>query len=174
MNPFESGERKVIPATLIYIFCEKKILMIHRIKKDKDIHEGKWNGIGGKLELEESPADGALREITEETGLEIPAEKLKSIGFLTFPSFKAEQHQDWICFVFKVKLDGKTADYPLIDSNEGHLEWIEEQKVTSLPLWEGDKDFIPMVIGDKLFLGSYWYTDKKLIKQKLQSIGTMG
>jgi 8-oxo-dGTP diphosphatase len=87
MNPFESGERKVVPATLIYVFCENKILMIHRIKKNKDIHEGKWNGIGGKLELEESPQEAALREIEEESGLQINATQLKSLGVLTFPSF---------------------------------------------------------------------------------------
>ncbi len=171
MNPFESGERKVVPATLIYIFCENKILMIHRIKKNKDIHEGKWNGIGGKLELEESPQEAALREIEEESGLVVASSQLKSLGVLTFPSFKAEQCQDWICFIFKVELSGKCSDYALRQSEEGHLDWIEKNNVLKLPLWEGDKDFIPLVIEGKAFLGSYWYIDKKLVKQSLQTIG---
>lgn len=170
MNPFESGERKVIPATLIYIFCENKILMIHRVKKDKDIHEGKWNGIGGKLELEEAPAAAAVREIYEETGLQINEDRLQSLGVLTFPSFKAEYHQDWICFVFRAILPGKISDYSLIDSNEGHLQWIDKEKVLELPLWEGDKDFIPMVIQGRAFLGSYWYVDKKLVRQQLKAL----
>ena len=66
MNPFESGARKVVPATLIYLFCEENILMIHRVKKNKDIHEGKYNGIGGKLEIDEAPTEAAVREIEED------------------------------------------------------------------------------------------------------------
>lgn len=170
MNPFESGDRKVIPATLIYLFCENKILMIHRIKKDKDIHKGKWNGIGGKMELEEAPFEGALREIYEETGIGVRAEQLKSLGVLTFPSFKAEVQQDWICFIFRANLEGKISDYKLVNSDEGHLEWIEQDKVTELPLWDGDYAFIPMVIKEQPFIGTYWYQDKKLLRHTLQAI----
>lgn len=170
MNPFESGERKVIPATLIYIFCENKILMIHRIKKNRDIHEGKWNGIGGKLELEEAPAEGAVREIKEETGINLSIDQLKPLGVLTFPSFKAEFEQDWICFIFRANLPGKCSDFKLINSDEGHLEWIDQEKVTELPLWDGDYEFIPMVIKGQPFMGSYWYIDKKLVRHTLQSL----
>lgn len=170
MNPFESGFRKVIPATLIYLFCENKVLMIHRIKKNKDIHEGKWNGIGGKLELEESPSEGALREIKEETGISVEESLLKPLGVLTFPSFKIEQEQDWVCFIFRAQLPGKCNDYRLINSEEGHLEWVDQEKISTLPLWDGDYEFIPFVIQNKPFWGTYWYRDKKLIKYKLQTL----
>ncbi len=170
MNPFEAGARKIIPATLIYLFCENKILMIHRVKKNKDIHEGKWNGIGGKMELNEAPFEGAIREIEEETGIKVTAEDLKSLGVLTFPSFKAEQEQDWICFIFRANLKGKIADYPLIESDEGHLHWIEQDKVIELPLWDGDYEFIPMVVRQEAFIGTYWYENKKLLKYNLQKI----
>ena len=47
-------------ATLCYVKKDGKTLMLHRVGKDKqksgkDIHEGKWNGLGGKLEPSESP-----------------------------------------------------------------------------------------------------------------------
>ena len=171
MNPFEAGLRKVIPATLIYLFCEDKILMIHRIKKNKDIHEGKWNGIGGKLELEESPREAAIREILEESGIEVSAETLAPLGVLTFPSFKVEAEQDWVCFVFRGNLPGKCSDYKLINSEEGHLEWIPQDKVKELPLWDGDYEFIPLVIQNKVFWGTYWYKDKKLLKYTLETLG---
>lgn len=164
MNPFESGERKVIPATLIYLFCEDHVLMIHRIKKNRDIHEGKWNGIGGKLELGESPWEGATREILEETGITVESESLKSMGVLTFPNFKAFDQQDWICFLFRCNLPGKCSDYSLIESEEGHLEWIPQDKVLDLKLWEGDRTFIPHILRSEAVLGSYWYENMQLVK----------
>lgn len=170
MNPFESGERKVIPATLIYLFCEDHVLMIHRIKKNRDIHEGKWNGIGGKLELGESPWEGAAREIAEETGIAVSEENLQALGTLTFPNFKAFEEQDWICFLFRALLTGKRADYALIDPDEGKLEWIPRGKLMDLNLWEGDKSFLPHVLAGEAFLGSYWYEEKKLVKYTLKKI----
>ena len=167
MNPFEAGVRKVIPSTLIYIFCEKKVLMIHRVKKNQDFHKGKWNGIGGKLELNEDPLAGAVREIAEETGIKIEEKALLPMGTLTFPSFKATEEQDWICFIFRADLPGKISDYSLIETTEGHLEWHPQEKVLELPLWDGDPTFIPYVIERKPFLGTYWYENKKLIKYKI-------
>jgi len=40
-------------ATLCYVIdsSQNKTLMLHRVKKENDYHEGKWNGQGGKLEL---------------------------------------------------------------------------------------------------------------------------
>ncbi len=39
-------------ATLCYVKQNGKTLMIHRVKKQNDYHEGKWNGLGGKFEGE--------------------------------------------------------------------------------------------------------------------------
>ena len=144
--------------------------MIHRVKKNRDIHEGKWNGVGGKLELNESPSEAAIREVNEETGISLRAAQLNSLGVLTFPSFKAEEHQDWICFIFRANLPGEISDYPLVESPEGILEWIEESKLLSLPLWEGDPTFLPKVLANEPFLGSYWYENKKLIRWALVPI----
>ena len=57
----------MIIATLCYINDGKKTLMLHRIKKANDIHQGKWNGLGGKLEQGESPEECVIREVNEES-----------------------------------------------------------------------------------------------------------
>jgi 8-oxo-dGTP diphosphatase len=59
--------------------------MVHRVKKQNDMHQGKWNGLGGKLEAGESPEQCAVREIAEESGLQVMDLELK--GILTFPAF---------------------------------------------------------------------------------------
>ena len=51
----------------IYLFCENKVLMMKRIKKDYN-GEGKYFSIGGKFEKEElnNPKKCILRELEEE------------------------------------------------------------------------------------------------------------
>ena len=56
-------------ATICYIDNGKEYLMLYRNKKPNDVHEGKWIGVGGKLEKGETPQECATREIFEETGL---------------------------------------------------------------------------------------------------------
>ncbi len=85
--------------------------MLHRIKKENDIHEGKWNGLGGKFEPGETPEACAIRDVKEESGLKINSPILK--GIITFPLFSP--NTDWYVFVF-------TADQSageLIESDEG-------------------------------------------------------
>ncbi len=146
-------------ASLVYVQRENKTLMLHRIKKKEDIHEGKYNGVGGKIEDGESPEECAIRETLEETGLKIKNPKLK--GILTFPKFL--QNEDWIVFVFTTKeFEGK-----IIESEEGKLEWINNDKLLKLNLWEGDKIFLPLVFKDTIFSGKFIYENKKLIGHKI-------
>jgi 8-oxo-dGTP diphosphatase len=142
-------------ATLCYVRWDAKTLMIHRVKKAKDMHEGKWNGLGGKLDPGESPEECAVREIFEEAGLRVRNLQLK--GFLTFPLFANDE--DWYVFVYVVKdFEGE-----LIDSPEGDLRWVDDAELTSLNLWEGDLIFLPWVERPGIFSGKFVYKDGKLV-----------
>lgn len=144
----------VILATLLYIRRGGKTLMIHRVKKENDIHEGKWNGVGGKFEPGETPEACAVREAFEETGLRIRNPLLR--GLLTFPGFA--RGEDWYVFVFVVtEFEGA-----LIDSPEGNLEWIPDERILSLPLWEGDEVFIPWLDRPEFFSARFTYRDGRL------------
>jgi 8-oxo-dGTP diphosphatase len=48
-------------ATLCYLRKSGRTLMIHRVKKQNDMHQGKWNGLGGKLEAGETPDEAVRR-----------------------------------------------------------------------------------------------------------------
>jgi len=146
-------------ATLCYIRRSGKTLMIHRVKKANDIHEGKWNGLGGKLEPGESPEECVVREVLEESGLLATHLRLK--GFLTFPLFARDE--DWYAFVFVVdEFEGE-----LIDSPEGDLEWIDNDKLLGLNLWEGDQLFLPLLDKPGLFSGKIVYQDGRLVSHEL-------
>lgn len=136
-------------ATLCYVTKENKTLMLYRNKKQNDYHEGKWNGLGGKFEIGETPEECAVREIKEEAGLTVKSLKLK--GFITFPLFNGKE--DWYVFLFVIdKFDGD-----LIDSPEGKLEWIDNNKLLELNLWDGDKIFIPWLFQEKFFSAKFNY-----------------
>jgi len=144
-------------ATLCYVIDKKnqKTLMIHRVKKENDYHEGKWNGLGGKFSAGESPEECAIREVFEESGLTIKEPKMH--GFISFPNF--DGIHDWYVFIFTaVNFDGQ-----LIDSNEGVLEWIPNDKLTSLNLWDGDKIFIGWLFQEKFFSAKFKYENGKFI-----------
>ena len=68
--------------TLCYIEKDNKYLMMHRVKKDKDINKDKYIGVGGHFEYGESPDECLLREVKEETGLTLL--KYKARGVVTF------------------------------------------------------------------------------------------
>ena len=140
-------------ATLCYIKDNGKTLMLFRNKKENDYHEGKWNGIGGKFEPGETPEECAIREIKEETGLIAEALTLK--GLITFPLFDGVD--DWYVFLFVItKFSGE-----LIDSPEGELSWIDDDKLLELNLWDGDRIFIPWLKEDKFFSAKFNYKGKR-------------
>jgi 8-oxo-dGTP diphosphatase len=126
----------------------------HRNKKANDIHEGKWNGLGGKFEAGETPEKCVLREGYEESGLSILEPKLCSL--LIFPRFKGN---DWYVFVFTAnEFSGDLID----DSSEGKLEWIPDDNVFDLSLWESDHIFMPLIRKGKFFSAKFEYEGERM------------
>jgi 8-oxo-dGTP diphosphatase len=143
-------------ATLCYVRANGRTLMMHRIKKPGDMHVGKWNGLGGKLLPGETPEQCAVREVKEESGLTLIDPLWR--GILTFPGFNNDE--DWYTFVFV----GHNFTGELIDSNEGVLAWIEDEKLLDLHLWDGDKIFLKWLDLDVFFSGQFVYQAGKLVK----------
>lgn len=146
-------------ATLCYVMHEGKTLMLFRNKKPNDYHEGKWNGLGGKFEEGESPEDCAIREVEEESGIKMITPKMK--GIITFPMF--DNKKDWYVFLFTTEnFRGE-----LVDSNEGKLEWIPNDELVNLNLWDGDKIFIPWLFEDKYFSAKFIYENGKYVSHEV-------
>lgn len=146
--------------TLCYIENKEtdQVLMLHRVKKINDVNHDKWIGVGGKCEENESPDECLLREVMEETGLELTAYSLR--GIVTFVSDQCEGE-----YMFLYTADSFTGS--LIDCDEGILEWIPRDKVMELPTWEGDRYFLEKLFSqDDFFTMKLVYEGDKLINVK--------
>ena len=119
--------------SLCYIVRDGKVLLLHRPKKENDLNEGMWIGIGGKFEENESPEDCVLREVREETGLTLT--KYAYRGIVTFVSDRWPTE-----YMHLFTADGWTGE--LKDCDEGVLEWIPKEKLLEIPHWEGDAIFL--------------------------------
>lgn len=147
--------------TLCYIEKDGAYLMIHRVKKKNDMNKDKWIGVGGKFEPGESPFDCARREIKEETGLQV--EKLNYRGIVTFVSdqFGTEYMHLFTSDEFEGEID--------YNCDEGMLEWVKKEDVSSLPIWEGDKIFFDLLDNEKRFFSlKLSYVGDKLVSHKLE------
>jgi 8-oxo-dGTP diphosphatase len=144
-----------------------RVLLVHR-SREGDAHAGKWNGLGGKLETGEDVYTGLCREVREEAGVEVTSARLR--GTISWPGFGAagalrqaplrqaqDPEPDWFGFIFVV--DSWTGELP--DRNDdGPLEWHPIDALADLPMWEGDRHWLPLVFGDgPVFHGVMPYVD---------------
>ena len=147
--------------TLCYIEDGGRYLMMHRVKKKNDMNQDKWIGVGGKLEMGESPFDCARREIFEETGV-IPL-GLRYRGIVTFVS---DEYGTEYMHLFTASGYEGQINY---ECNEGKLEWVEKSMVGSLPLWEGDLIFFNLLEKeDRFFSLKLVYSGEKLVSHKIE------
>jgi len=146
-----------IVGTLAYLWDQAtdQVLLVRRNARPDDDHFGKVNGVGGKVEPDEGITESLRREIAEEIGVDLTELELR--GTITWTNF-GPKREEWLGFIFLVT--GWRGTPP--ESNlEGSLEWVErrrllaacsvdeaERAVANLPMWEGDRHFVPLVFDE--------------------------
>ncbi|MBQ8704017.1 MAG: 8-oxo-dGTP diphosphatase [Bacteroidales bacterium] len=128
--------------TLCYIDNGDSYLMLHRVKKANDASHGKWIGVGGKCEADESPDECMLREVREETGLRVTRWRYR--GIVTFIS--DTWPNEYMHLFTADRWDGEP-DMGIDD--EGELAWIAKAKLMDLNLWEGDRIFLRLLMDEQ-------------------------
>ena len=146
-----------IAGTLGYILSPDgdKVLLVHRTARSDDDHLGKYNGLGGKMERGEDIHTCMKREIKEEAGIDVTSMQLR--GTINWTNFGPKE-EDWLGFIFLItEFEGT----PNQRSPEGPLEWIPISKIETLPMWEGDRFFLPLLFdGDSRPFHGYMPYDK--------------
>ena len=154
--------------TLCYIDDGTRYLMLHRVKKENDASHGKWIGVGGKCEADESPDECMLREVKEETGLDITRWHYRGIVTFISDTWPNEYMHLFTATEWRGEPDMS------IDT-EGELAWIDKTVLSvqcavcsdatqdrdrqlntehlplntePLSLWEGDKIFLRLLLDE--------------------------
>ena len=140
---------------MIYLEKDNQYLMLYRNKKKKDINKNKYIGVGGHVEKGETPDEAVVREVKEETGLDLLSFVRRGLVYFVLNGYEEEMY-------IYTSLDFKGE---LIECNEGELSWIDKDNVMSLPIWEGDKYFLKHLLEDeKYFEMRLIYENDKLIE----------
>ncbi len=148
--------------TLCYIDNGDSYLMLHRVKKENDASHGKWIGVGGKCEADESPDECMLREVKEETGLDITEWHYR--GIVTFIS---DTWPNEYMHLFTATAWRGEPDMGIDD--EGTLAWIRKSDLMGLNLWEGDRIFLRLLLDEStpFFSLKLVYEQDEMIKATL-------
>lgn len=114
-----------------------KVLVQDRVKS--------WKGInfpGGHVEGKESIMDAAIREVKEETGLDVW--DLRPCGIIHWYNDRTEER--YLVFNFKTETWAGTL---LSETDEGKVFWIDIDELPGLNLAEGFGERLPMFLEDK-------------------------
>ncbi len=131
--------------TLCYIERDGAYLLMHRTKKKNDENHDKWIGIGGHVEEGESPHECIVREIKEETGLDVAYTDCAYRGIVTFVCDGCEFQYMHLFHTSHFAGDLRE------DCAEGELAFLPKAMVRELPMWEGDSIFLDLLDRDVPF-----------------------
>lgn len=134
-----AGRWITIPRTLCFITHGDDILLLKRAAH-KRVFPGRYNGVGGHIERDEDPQTGAVREMQEETGLDV-----SDVRFCGVIHVDAGAEKSGI-LVFVFTATATTRDFT--DSDEGTLEWIPRSRTLDLPLVEDLPILLPLLFED--------------------------
>jgi 8-oxo-dGTP diphosphatase len=145
----------VIPRTLVFITRDERVLLL-RGAPSKRIWANKYNGIGGHIERDEDIYSAALREVREETGLEV--DNLRLAGLI---NIDGDQPTGILLFVFTAT---SRSGEP-IPSEEGSLEWITRDELAQIDLVEDLPTILPRALDVRLnaapFFAHYHYNEQE-------------
>lgn len=131
----------MIKTVTAYIIDGEKYLLLFRNKKEHDINLNKYIGVGGHIEKGELVEEAMIREVKEETNLDVKKYEYRGIVIFSYDGYLEEMH------VFTI------SEYSgsIKECNEGTLEWHFKKELRNLPMWEGDYYFLELLDSDTPF-----------------------
>lgn len=141
--------------------------------KKKGFGDGKWNGVGGKLDYKKGDkdiVDAAIRETKEEIGIKI--KKLEKVAILSFhfPYISKEKEWDQDVHVFLVKYwKGEPTE-----SEEMAPRWFKTDEIPFDEMWDDDKVWLPKILEGKKVKADFIFKEDEIIsKQSIEVIGRL-
>lgn len=119
--------------------------------KKEGFGAGKYTGFGGKVELGETVAEAAIRELEEETGISVREEDLRSMGCLAF-HFPAKPAWSQMVHVFVAwRWQGS-----LRESREMSPTWFSVHEIPFEQMWQDGAHWLPRILAGESIQA--WFT----------------
>ncbi|MCH2060706.1 MAG: 8-oxo-dGTP diphosphatase [Verrucomicrobiales bacterium] len=145
--------RPSMRATLLFLHRGSEILLIH---KKSGLGRGKVNAPGGKIEQGESASQAAVREVSEEVGIDV--RNPEEMGILRFQFIHGERlalH----CVVFRsFEFSGEAHETP-----EADPFWCPVDRVPYEKMWSDDQYWLPGLLQGGKFDADFVFDDEELL-----------
>jgi mutator protein MutT len=148
--------------TLLFLVRGNEVLLA---MKKRGFGEGKWNGIGGKVDEGESILDALVRECQEEIGV-TPLEYKKSAEIL-FDEFHNQIRKQLRVYVFTCDMwRGKP-----VESEEMKPKWFAKDSLPYDQMWADDPYWLPKILDGKKLLCKFKLSENgKIISSKVLEV----
>jgi len=137
---------KSLELTLLYLIEDNRVLLA---LKKRGFGEGKWNGVGGKIETGETVEQALVRECQEEIGA-TPIKFIKR-GYLVFDEHHAGERKQMNLHVY---ISSKwTGD--IVETEEMKPAWFNKSDIPYQAMWPADKIWLPIILSGESIHGAF-------------------
>lgn len=163
MNVSEQGTREpnrqhnlVTPRVLVFLTSVnpdhggREVLLLKGAPA-KRLWANKYNGLGGHVEATEDVRTAAIREVKEESGIEVEDLSLRGVITIDTGSDADGRRPGVLMFVFV----GETDQRPAWQTAEGAPEWLPVAELGSHPLLDDLYQVLPRALEGPFFYGHY-------------------
>lgn len=138
--------------TLLFLLRDDEILLA---MKKRGFGQGRWNGVGGKIEPGETIEQATARECHEEIGVQ-PG-KLEKVAYLTFAF--PDDTPDILAHVYTTReWEGEP-----IETEEMAPQWFALDNIPYQQMWQDDKFWLPHVLAGKKLIGNFVFTQDEVM-----------
>lgn len=144
-------------ATLVFVIRDGLVLLIH---KKRGLGAGKINAPGGRLLENETPAEGAMREIQEE--LSVKPHCVRPRGQLSFQFLDGYSIHAYV-------FDASDYDGVPTESDEAIPLWVPKDHLPYDQMWEDDRLWLPLLLEGRCFTGRFVFNGDRMLCHRLST-----
>ena len=131
--------------TLVFLLDGNDVLLVRRPQR-AHLFAGFYNGVGGHIERGEDVLSSAMREVREETGLEMARLSLRGVYSIARSQYRdsgeAEGEPGALVFIFV----GHTDERQVQASDEGELVWVALEQLHEVDLVPDLHELLPRLL----------------------------
>ncbi len=149
--------------TLLFLIKKQdnKISEILLAMKKRGFGAGRWNGVGGKLQGEETITQALVREAQEEINVLVKQTDLQKVAELAF-TFPHRSDFDQLVHVYVTEVwSGEP-----VESEEMKPEWYSVENIPFDTMWPDDTFWVPFMIDGKLIKGGFTFGEGDVIVEQ--------